>query len=310
MASIETEELKRKCRGVQVILATPFNESDALDELGLRRNIRYVLSRGVQILTTMGTNSEFFAVSPEEHQRIIKVVVEEARSSNALVVVGTSSTSTKVAIELSQYAERCGADAVMVAPPYYMPANPAEILAHYQELNRSVGIGIVLYYMPQVHRGHMSLQLLSDLASMEKVVGIKWCELDLHPFTTAVRHLGQKITFISGYGEHLAPYTYMLGVNAYSSTIAAYAPEFSVELHRAGMNQEWDKVMQMALQTFELYDFAVRTGVGMALTKEALKIAGLAAGRLRLPMSSVLTDADRKQLAQILRGFGVSEETM
>src|SRR5262245_27358437 len=124
------EELKRRCQGVQVILATPFDEKDALDEIGLRSNIRYVLSRGVQILTTMGTNSEFFAVSLEEHKRIIQVVVEEAHGSGALVIVGTSSTSTRVAIELSQYAERCGAHAVMVAPPYYMPARSGEILEH------------------------------------------------------------------------------------------------------------------------------------------------------------------------------------
>lgn len=300
------EELRNRCAGVQAIVATPFQEDYDLDEDGLRSNVRYVLKHGVQMITTMGTNSEFYAVTPEEHRRAVKAVVDEARGTDTLIIVGASSTSTKLAIELSQYAEKTGAHAVMVAPPYYMPSKPKEIMCHYKAISDSIDIGIMLYYMPEVHRGHMTYDLLDELASLRNVIGVKWCELDLHPFTSAFRRLGKKISFVSGYGEYLAPYTYMIGVKGFSSTIAGYAPKLSLELHQAGINRNWEKVKDISLRSFSLYDFAVRTGAGIALTKEAMRIVGLVAGVFRPPMHSPLTDEDRKELARILEEMGVT----
>ncbi len=298
-------DFKKRCEGIQVILATPFKDNNDLDEASLRHNVRYLLDNGIRIFTTMGTNSEFYAVTPEEHRLIVSAVVEEVQGTGALSIVGASSTSTKVAIELCHQAEKAGADAVMVTPPYYMPASPKEIIAHYRAISESTSLGIVLYYMPQVHHAQFDHAVLNELCELKNVVGIKWCELELHAFTSAVRHFGDKIYFISGYGEYLASYTYLIGVNAISSTMAGYAPKFSLGLHEAAMNKDWERVRDISLQTFTLLDFAERTGVGMSLTKEAMKIVGLPAGKLRPPASSPLSDEDRRELARILEDLGV-----
>lgn len=302
---MDLTQLKQQYRGVQVVMATPFKSNFELDETGLRSNSRYLLDAGVHVLTPLGTTGEFFSMSVEEQKRVMKVVVDEIQGSDLIVIPGASAISTMVSVELSQYAQSIGAHAVMVAPPFYMPATPQQVVRHYERLSREIDIGIVIYYLPQLHRATWPFDTWVELSELKNVIGIKWCELDLHPFTSVIRRLSGKLSFMAGYAEYLAPYSYLVGARGISSPMSNYAPHLSVKLHQAATNKDWDLVKEIAFKTFALYDFDVKVGAGLALVKEAMAMVGRPAGPLRPPLSSTITEEQRKELKQILMELGI-----
>lgn len=86
---MDPEELKEKYIGTQCVMVTPFNGNYSLDEDGLKQNTEFLIKNGVHVLQPTGSTGEFFSLTPEEHKRVIKIVVEEA-GGKVPVVPGTS----------------------------------------------------------------------------------------------------------------------------------------------------------------------------------------------------------------------------
>jgi len=64
------------------------------------------------------------------------------------VIYGSGHYSTKLTIKLSEEAEKCGADALIVILPYYQrPSKPA-VIEHYRRVRKAVNLPIMLYNNP------------------------------------------------------------------------------------------------------------------------------------------------------------------
>ena len=72
----------------------------------------------------------------------------EAAAGRVPVVAGTGALSTQETVELSLHAERAGAAAVMVVPPFYDALSPRELLAHYTAVAQAISIPIMYYNLP------------------------------------------------------------------------------------------------------------------------------------------------------------------
>ncbi len=57
-------------------------------------------------------------MSDQEHKEAIKFTVEHV-NKRVPVIAGTGSNDTVYAVQLSEYAESVGADALLVVTPYY-----------------------------------------------------------------------------------------------------------------------------------------------------------------------------------------------
>ena len=64
------------------------------------------------------------------------------------VIAGTGSNSTSEAIELSQHAEKAGANALLIVTPYYNKPTQEGLYQHYKTINDNVGIPIIIYNIP------------------------------------------------------------------------------------------------------------------------------------------------------------------
>ena len=118
---MQLSELKQAMKGVFVVQTTPFNKDGSLDLEGIRANTRWLVKRmsGKDfVLIPVGSTGEFYAMSDDECQAVIKVVVEEAKGKLP-VIAGTGRAGTLETIKMCQYAESVGVDGVMVILPYY-----------------------------------------------------------------------------------------------------------------------------------------------------------------------------------------------
>ncbi len=138
--------LQPSMRGVFPILVTPFDEKGAIDEESLVRLIEFNLAAGVHGLG-VAIGSEVFKLSEAERALVTRRVVDTVRK-RVPIVINTGAGGTDLAVAYSRNAEEAGADALMIMPPAFLPAGPAEVLDYFRAIAAAVRIPIFLQDTP------------------------------------------------------------------------------------------------------------------------------------------------------------------
>jgi dihydrodipicolinate synthase/N-acetylneuraminate lyase len=133
-------------QGVFPILVTPFDESGRIDEESLRSLVDFNLAGGVHGLG-VAIGSEMFKFSEAERAEVTRIVID-AVAGRVPVVINTGAGGTDLAVYYSRMAEDAGADALMIIPPSFLPAGPAEVLEYYRVISAAVSIPIFLQDTP------------------------------------------------------------------------------------------------------------------------------------------------------------------
>lgn len=158
-------------KGSITALVTPM-KNGSLDEEGFRSFVEWQIAEGTHGLVPMGTTGESATVSHDEHKRIIRICVEVARG-RVPVIAGSGSNNTREAIELSTFAEKAGADGLLVVTPYYNKPGQEGLYQHYKAINDAVGIPIVIYNIPPRSVIDMSVETMARLFELKNIVGVK-----------------------------------------------------------------------------------------------------------------------------------------
>ncbi|RLF23355.1 MAG: 4-hydroxy-tetrahydrodipicolinate synthase [Thermoprotei archaeon] len=292
-----------RLKGVIALSITPFTKEKEIDEEGLRENISFLVESGVDVIVVNGSCGECYALSLEEQKKIIKIAVDEV-NGKIPVYAGTSHTGTKIVVELSKYAEDVGADGVQILPPYYYLA---DVVAHYREIGKAIDIGIIIYNNPEVVHVKLSPDVIKNIVDeVENVVGIKDCTEDLRMVSKVMRLVGDEVAVLCGTGESLAPFFYLLGSPGTYSSIVNFAPQFPIEMHKAAMRGDYEKVMEIHRKISPLMDFIAEHGPFIRVIKGAMNILGRPAGPVRYPLTP-LTKEEERMLKSILKELGLLE---
>jgi 4-hydroxy-tetrahydrodipicolinate synthase len=110
-----------------------------VDEEKLRELVEFQIENGTDGIVPCGTTGEASTLDYEEHDRVIEIVVEQARK-RVPVIAGTGSNSTKEAIEISEHAKKVGADGVLLVTPYYNKPTQEGLYRHYKAIAEAVAI--------------------------------------------------------------------------------------------------------------------------------------------------------------------------
>jgi dihydrodipicolinate synthase/N-acetylneuraminate lyase len=188
---------ERTIRGVVPILVTPFDEKGRIDEDSLRNLIDFNIVAGVHGLG-VALGSEIFKFNEAERDLVARTVVRHV-SGRVPVVINTGASGTDLALQYSRAAEAAGADALMVIPPFFMPASAAEIAHYYRTIAAGVGVPIILQDIPQapVPPG-LALRLFDDCRN------VSYIKVETLPITTKVADMstaaGDRLTIFGGAG--------------------------------------------------------------------------------------------------------------
>jgi 4-hydroxy-tetrahydrodipicolinate synthase len=138
-----------KIRGTGTAIVTPFagENAERVDVEGLKNLVDSQIAGGIDFIVPVGTTGECPTLSHEEHEMVIKTVVDRV-AGRIPVVAGTGSNNTTEAISLTKFAKDCGADAVLMVNPYYNKPNQTGLFLHFQAVAAAVDIPIVLYNIP------------------------------------------------------------------------------------------------------------------------------------------------------------------
>ncbi len=162
----------KRFQGVITALVTPFRNGK-IDEKAFIQLIESQIANGIQGIVPVGTTGESPTLSHEEHLRVIELAVQTVKG-RIPVIAGTGSNSTKEAIDLTQSAEKLGADGALLVAPYYNRPTQAGLVVHFGEIANSTKLPLILYSIPGRCGVEIAVETVAQLVKNHRnIVGIK-----------------------------------------------------------------------------------------------------------------------------------------
>lgn len=152
---------------------TLFQEDGKPDFDSLKKLYNHLIDGGISGILVLGSIGEFFAVSKEDKMDIIRFAVNEIKG-RVKVLIGTNSMIPGETIELSNFALECGADGVVIIPPYYFTLTDDSIYDFYAEIAQEVKGDIYIYNFPDRTGYDIAPEVMLKLArEFSNIVGCK-----------------------------------------------------------------------------------------------------------------------------------------
>lgn len=164
--------------GVIPACLMPFTTDLAVDESAYRKHLADVSSvEGISGITINGHAAEVHALTIDEQYRAI-VVTKDVLQDQVPTIVGVYTNSSLEAARIAAYADRAGADALLVFPPDFMTLGghlrPEMIVEHLKRITDASNLPIILFQYPLASNLAYPLQTLLDLCRrFPSIVAIK-----------------------------------------------------------------------------------------------------------------------------------------
>jgi 4-hydroxy-tetrahydrodipicolinate synthase len=278
--------------GVLPALITPFTEDgSAIDTQALAANVERLVAAGVGGLVPGGSTGEFTTLSHAERRQLTEATVDAA-AGRVPVVAGTGALSTRETVELSVHAERAGAVAVMVVPPFYDPLPWRELLAHYTAVADAIDIPIMYYNLPSATGVTLTAEQLRALP----IDSLKDTGGDATAATELIQTDGP--TLLNGYDTQTFA-ALAAGARAVVWGVASIVPKPCVELHRLLIDDiDLPAARELWARLWPLCRFLESVSYPAAV-KAGCALVGDATGPVRAPLLP-LEDAAARELAEVI----------
>jgi 4-hydroxy-tetrahydrodipicolinate synthase len=271
---------KTSFRGSFTALVTPFNNG-SLDEKAFRDLVDWQIAEGTKGLVPVGTTGESPTLSHAEHRQVVEWCIEQS-NGRVPVVAGSGSNSTKEAIELSQHAERAGADAVLIVTPYYNKPTQEGLYQHFKAINDAIGIPILIYNIPVRSVIDMSVETMARLFELKNIAGVKDATANVVRVSQQRAAMGEGFNQLSG--EDASTLGFMAhGGHGCISVTSNVAPRLCAEFQDACLKGDYRTALKLQDKLMPLHG-ALFIETNPAPVKYALSVLGKCADTVRLPM--------------------------
>ena len=287
-------------RGAGVAVITPFTETGInYPELG--RIIEDQIAGGTDAIIITGTTGESATMTDAEHREAIRYTVEQVKG-RIPVVAGTGSNETSYAIELSKYAERVGADALLLVTPYYNKCTQNGLAAHYTAIADSVSIPAILYNVPSRTGVNIKTETYVQLAKHPRIVAVKEASGDLSAILRLRAAVGDELAVYSGNDDQIVPIL-SLGGQGVISVLSNIAPRMTHDICQNYFDGNAAEAARLQIACADLVD-ALFCEVNPIPVKTAMRRLGYNAGPLRMPLSE-MEPANAAKLDAALRAHNL-----
>lgn len=283
-------------RGAGVAIVTPFT-ADGINFPEFGRLIDDQIAHGTDAIIVAGTTGEAATMNDAEHKEAIKFTVDRVKK-RVPVIAGTGSNDTSYAIHLSQYAERAGADGLLLVTPYYNKCTQKGLVAHFQAIADSVNIPCILYDVPSRTGVSIKLTTYVELAKHPNIVAVKEANGDLSSILRLRHACGDELAVYSGNDDQIVPIL-SLGGKGVISVLSNVAPQATHDMCQLYFDGDVEKARDLQIAYTDLID-ALFSEVNPIPVKTAMRLIGWAAGPLRPPLSEMEPE-HAEQLKSALR---------
>lgn len=289
--------------GAHTALVTPFNEKGMIDPDAFRALIDRQFDGGIKGIVPCGTTGESSTLSTEEHHLVIEMAVKQARQ-RGLVIAGTGSNSTREAIDLTQAAEKAGADAALLVTPYYNKPSQEGLYQHYKAIALSTDLPLMLYSIPG--RCHIQIDVETCVRLAHDCPNIKAIK-EAGGVTDRVRQLRAALPaeFEILSGDDALTVDFMKeGAVGVVSVAGNLIPGPMADLTRAMLENRIGDAESIHAKYAPLFNAFLKIDTNPVPIKAALGLTGACRPKLRLPMVEMSAEKV-EELRSILAEIGI-----
>lgn len=284
--------------GAGVALVTPMNADGSVNYDLFAALLDDQIAKGTDALIIAGTTGESSTLSEAEHIEVIEFAVKHV-NHRVPVIAGTGSNSTETAVMLSQHAEGCGADALLLVTPYYNKTSQEGLYQHYKKIAESVKIPIILYNVPSRTGMTIEVETAARLAEIDNIAAMKDAVGNISYTAKLIERCGDKLDVYSGNDDMIVPMM-SIGAKGVISVLSNVMPKETHDLCAAALAGDYKTAAEMQLKYLKLIN-ALLIETNPIPVKAAMNMMGCPVGPCRLPlyeMSAAHAEVLRAELAK------------
>ncbi len=268
---------------VLTAMATPFDAAGKLDLEQAKRLAALLLESGTEGLVICGTTGEAPTLTTDEKLALFRAAIEVAHPRGGHVIAGTTNYNTAESIELSEEAQRLGADGILGTVPYYNNPPQEGLYQHFKAIAQSVNLPVILYNVPSRTARNMESSTTLRLArDVPNIVGVKEASGNFKQIGEIVRGAPDGFEVWSGNDADILPILSLggYGIVSVASHLVGVQIAAMIRSYVAG---DTTGAAEMHHRLMPLFDALFVTTSPIPL-KYALNKIGVRVGGTRLPL--------------------------
>ena len=290
-------------QGVIPPVSTIFDDHLNYDSQGQGKLIDFLIKSGVDGLFFLGSGGEFSQMTTPERMLVAESVIKLV-DGRVPVLIGTGSTNTREAVNLSLHAKAQGADGIVVINPYYWHLSAENLRLYFTTIAKAVGdLPVILYNFPDLTGQDLSPDFVASLVKeCPNIVGIKETLDNIGHITTmnrVVHAVNPNFAVFCGYDNHLLTNLLSGGAGVISAS-GNFAPQFTINTYQCFKQGdlagacEWERYLLQVPRAYGLDSPFVN------VVKEATVLCGLDIPTNVLPPTQPLNADKKAQLKALL----------
>ena len=287
-------------KGAGVAIVTPFTE-DGVNFPEFGRMIDAQIAGHTDAIIVAGTTGEAATMSDAEHKEAIKFAVEYTKK-RVPVIAGTGSNDTAYAVQLSQYAEKVGADGLLLVTPYYNKCTQKGLIEHFTKIADSVNIPCILYDVPSRTGVSIKVSTYAALSKHPNIVAVKEANGDLSSILRLRFAVGDELAVYSGNDDQIVPILSLGGMGVIS-VLSNVMPKETHDICQLYFDGKVEEAAKLQIACTDIVD-ALFCETNPIPAKTAMRMMGYTAGPLRLPLSEMEPE-NLKKLETAMKAHGL-----
>lgn len=286
--------------GAATAIITPTNENGIDYEL-FGKLIDWQIAEGIDAIVVAGTTGEASTLTDDEHKGAIEFCVNKV-AGRVPVIAGTGSNDTDYAIELSKFACKAGADALLLVTPYYNKATQKGLIASFTAVADVCDKPVILYNVPGRTGCNILPATAAELAKHENIVAIKEASGNISQIAQLAHLCGDSLDIYSGNDDQIVPIM-SLGGKGVISVLSNLMPKVTSRICSAFLEGNVKESRELQLKLLPLVD-ALFCEVNPIPVKAAMAKMGYCENLLRLPLTP-MEPQNAEKLYALMRENGI-----
>ena len=297
-----------KLKGIVPPMVTPLIDNDTLDTVGIEHLVEHMIAGGIHGMFILGTTGEAPSLSYSLRYEFIDRVCRLV-NGRIPVLVGITDTSMQESIKMAEHAAKCGAAAVVSAPPYYFAPAQQELIEFYNSLADRLPLPLFLYNMPSHVKVIFEPQTVKELSRHPNIVGLKDSSANMVYFQSLIHLLKNDPNFSLLVGpEELTAESVMMGADGGVNGGANMFPKLYVDLYNAALDLDYERVRALQEQVMEISTTIYKIGkYGSSYLKGVkcvLSLLGICNDFMAEPFRKFRAE-ERSKVREVLENMGV-----
>jgi dihydrodipicolinate synthase/N-acetylneuraminate lyase len=297
--------MKLPLKGIIPPIVTPLLSNNEIDGEGLKKLIEHLISGGVHGIFLLGTTGEAPNLSYKVRKEFITMACQLI-NKRVPVMVGITDTCMEGSLDIANTSKEAGADALVIAPPYYIPMDEIEMVEYLETIVPQLPLPFLMYNMPSCTKMHMSVDTIKKAKDLG-AIGIKDSSGNMAYLYSLIEAFkdSPEFSIIAG-SELFMPETIFHGGHGAVAGGANIFPRLYVDLYEASVAKDFAKISELRDKMIQveqkIYNVGQYTSKYIKTIKSALNALGVCNDFVAQPFRK-FNEAERNQIKENIKSF-------